>query len=109
MGADGATTDYFININSTILAGTETTTTTPGIIIKGTVNLYFEKNSDLDFYPTLTIKGSDTTYSAGAGAGIQLSAGNTLNIRGRGNLDIQGGSCMAKQFASDVPQDGGTG
>lgn len=54
--------------------------------INGDVTLIFENNS------VLTVKGRDANDIYGAGAGIELSEGNSLNVRGLGKIKANGGN-----------------
>ncbi len=54
--------------------------------INGDVTLIFENNS------VLTVKGKDANDIYGAGAGIELSEGNSLNVRGLGKIKANGGN-----------------
>ena len=51
-----------------------------------TVNLYIPAGV------TLTVKGADASGTTGAGAGILLPSGSTLNIIGNGTLKVTGGN-----------------
>ena len=56
-----------------------------------TVNLYIPAGV------TLTVKGADASETAGAGAGILLPSGTTLNIIGNGTLKATGGNAADGQ------------
>lgn len=89
---------YFISTSQTV---NSTATGTSGLIISGTVTLVFENGA------VLTVKGGNAgsggngatagtgsggSGGSGAGAGIQLTSGNTLILLGKGTLNATGGS-----------------
>ncbi len=60
-----------------------------------TVNLYIPAGV------TLTVKGADAQGTTGAGAGILLPSGSTLNIIGNGTLKATGGNAADGQAGGD--------
>ncbi len=60
-----------------------------------TVNLYIPAGV------TLTVKGADAQGTTGAGAGILLPSGTTLNIIGNGTLNATGGNAANGQDGGD--------
>lgn len=85
--------DYFINHDITVDASQENC---PGIIIKGNVTLYFEKETAESIPPCLTVIGGDSSWSSQSFPGISLTEEsktqiNTLYIKGSGNVNITGG------------------
>ena len=57
-----------------------------GLTIRGTVYLYVPAGV------TITCKGTDATGATGAGAGIELTEGNTLVLLGGGTINATGGN-----------------
>ena len=73
---------YFIKGNITVNAGTGTS----GLVVNGTAVLVFEDGA------SLTVKGGNASGQTGAGAGIQLTSGNTLVLFGKGTISATGGN-----------------
>lgn len=81
-GSGSSTTSYYYidrNLSFTNYSGS-------GIKIEGTVYLY------VPYGFTLTCEGSSANGQTGAGAGIELSSGNTLYIIGGGTVIARGGN-----------------
>ncbi len=83
LGSAGNTTFYYVTSN---LSFTNSTAGGSGLTIKGTVYLYIPSGK------TLTCTGANASGQTGAGAGIELTEGNTLNIIGSGTLNATGGN-----------------
>ena len=83
LGSVGNTTYYYAN---TDLSFTNSNAGGSGLTIRGTVYLYIPSGT------TLTCTGANASGQMGAGAGIELTEGNTLNIIGSGTLNATGGN-----------------
>ena len=83
LGSAGNTTYYYATGN---LSFTNSTAGGSGLTIQGTVYLYIPTGV------TVTCTGHNASGTTGAGAGIELTAGNTLNIIGSGTLNATGGN-----------------
>ena len=83
LGSAGTTTYYYVTSN---LSFTNSTAGGSGLKIQGTVYLYIPSGV------TLTCTGANATAPTGAGAGIELTAGNTLYLIGGGTLVANGGN-----------------
>ena len=83
LGSTGTTTYYYVNSNLTF---TNSSVGGSGLTIKGTVYLYIPSGK------TLTCTGANASGQTGAGAGIELTAGNTLYVVGSGTLNATGGN-----------------
>ena len=87
------TGDYFIKNNITVDASQNKSS---GIVIKGTVNLYFEKETPYSEAPTLTIKGGDGTGTELSYPAIELTktaeVTNRLYVQGVGKLNLEAGN-----------------
>ena len=83
LGSAGTTTYYYVTSN---LSFTNSTAGGSGLKIQGTVYLYIPTGM------TLTCTGANATAPTGAGAGIELTAGNTLYLIGGGTLVANGGN-----------------
>ena len=83
LGAAGTTTYYRIaqnlNFSNTNAGGS-------GLTVQGTVYLYIPSGL------TLTSTGANASGLTGAGAGVELAAGNTLYLVGSGTLNATGGN-----------------
>ena len=82
LGTANATTYYYADANLTF---TNTTAGGSGLTIQGTVYLYVPEGV------TLTCTGANADGQTGAGAGIELTEGNTLYLLGSGTLNATGG------------------
>ena len=83
LGSVGNTTYYYANSD---LSFTNSNAGGSGLTIRGTVYLYIPSGT------TLTCTGANASGQTGAGAGIELTEGNTLNIIGSGTLNATGGN-----------------
>ena len=83
IGAAGTTTYYFATGDGSF---TNVNACGSGLTILGTVYLYVPEGA------TLTCTGADASGTTGAGAGIELTAGNTLCLIGSGKLVATGGN-----------------
>ncbi|WP_294748277.1 hypothetical protein, partial [uncultured Prevotella sp.] len=83
LGSAGNTTYYYVTSN---LSFTNSTAGGSGLTIQGTVYLYIPSGV------TLTCTGADADGRTGAGAGIELTEGNSLYILGGGSLNANGGN-----------------
>ncbi len=83
LGSADAVTYYYVTSN---LSFTNATAGGSGLTILGTVYLYVPEGV------TLTCTGANASGSTGAGAGIELAAGNSLYILGCGTLNANGGN-----------------
>ena len=83
LGSAGNTTYYYVTSN---LSFTNSTAGGSGITILGTVYLYIPSGV------TVTCTGHNASAPTGAGAGVELSAGNTLCLIGGGTLNATGGN-----------------
>ena len=83
LGSAGNTTYYYVTSN---LSFTNSTAGGSGLTIQGTVYLYIPTGV------TLTSTGAKADGRTGAGAGIELTAGNSLYILGGGSLNANGGN-----------------
>ena len=88
LGTSGTTTYYYINEN---LSFTNNRTDNDGngnsgLKIQGTVYLYIPSGK------TLTCTGANADGQTGAGAGIELTEGNTLYLLGSGTVNATGGN-----------------
>ena len=75
LGSAGTTTYYYVNSNLTF---TNSSVGGSALTILGTVYLYVPQGV------TVTCTGANASGQTGAGAGIDLTAGNTLWIIGKG-------------------------
>ena len=83
IGTTGATTYLHVTGNLTF---SNTTAGGSGLTILGTVYLYVPEGV------TLTCTGANADGQTGAGAGIELTEGNTLYLLGSGTLNATGGN-----------------
>ncbi len=83
LGTTGNTTYYYITQN---LNFSNTNAGGSGLTVQGTVYLYIPSGM------TLTSTGANANGQTGAGAGIELTAGNTLYLVGSGTLNATGGN-----------------
>ncbi len=83
LGSAGTTTYYYVNSNLTF---TNSSVGGSGLTILGTVYLYVPQGV------TVTCTGANASGQTGAGAGIDLTAGNTLWIIGKGTVNATGGN-----------------
>ena len=83
LGSAGNTTFYYVTSN---LSFTNAAAGGSGLTILGTVYLYVPEGM------TLTCTGANASGQTGAGAGIELTAGNTLYLIGGGRLIATGGN-----------------
>ena len=83
LGAAGTTTYCYADANLTF---TNSTAGGSGLTILGTVYLYVPQGV------TLTCTGANASGQTGAGAGIELTAGNTLYLIGKGTVNATGGN-----------------
>ena len=83
LGSAGTTTYYYVNSNLTF---TNSSVGGSGLTILGTVYLYIPSGK------TITCTGTNANGTTGGGAGIELTAGNTLYIIGSGRLVATGGN-----------------
>ena len=83
LGAAGTTTYYYTAFDRTF---TNSNAGGSGLTILGTVYLYIPSGK------TITCTGTHASGTIGAGAGIELTAGNTLYIIGSGRLVATGGN-----------------
>ncbi|MBR2238025.1 MAG: hypothetical protein IJ887_09185 [Prevotella sp.] len=83
LGAAGTTTYYYANSDLTF---TNSTAGGSGLTILGTVYLYVPQGV------TVTCTGANANGTTGAGAGIELTEGNTLHLLGSGTLNATGGN-----------------
>ena len=82
-GEAGTTTYYYAGTNLTF---SNSTAGGSGLTILGTVYFYVPKGV------TVTCTGADADGQTGAGAGIELSAGNALCLIGQGEVSATGGN-----------------
>ncbi|MBQ2137467.1 MAG: hypothetical protein II430_05965, partial [Selenomonas sp.] len=83
LGSAGTTTYHYVNSNLTF---TNSSVGGSGLTILGTVYLYVPQGV------TVTCTGANASGQTGAGAGIDLTAGNTLWIIGKGTVNATGGN-----------------
>ena len=83
LGAEGTTTYYYTAYDRTF---SNSSAGGSGLTIKGTVYLYVPSGK------TITCTGANASGATGGGAGIELTAGNTLYIIGSGKLVATGGN-----------------
>ena len=83
LGAAGTTTYYYTAIDRTF---TNSNAGGSGLTILGTVYLYIPSGK------TITCTGTHASGATGAGAGIELTEGNTLYLIGSGSLVATGGN-----------------
>ena len=83
LGAAGTTTYYYTAFDRTF---TNSNAGGSGLTILGTVYLYIPSGK------TITCTGSHASGATGAGAGIELTEGNTLYLIGSGSLVATGGN-----------------
>ena len=83
LGSAGNTTYYYVTSN---LSFTNSTAGGSGLTILGTVYLYIPTGV------TLTCTGANASGLTGGGAGIELTAGNSLYLIGGGTLNANGGN-----------------
>ena len=83
LGAAGTTTYYYTAFDRTF---TNLTAGGSGLTILGTVYLYIPSGK------TITCTGANASGTTGGGAGIELTAGNTLYLIGSGRLVATGGN-----------------
>ena len=83
LGAAGTTTYYFTAFDRTF---TNSDAGGSGLTILGTVYLYIPSGKQI------TCTGANANGTTGAGAGIELTAGNTLYLIGSGSLVATGGN-----------------
>ena len=115
LGSAGTTTYYYTAYDRTF---TNVNAGGSGLTIKGTVYLYIPSRKNI------TCIGANASGTTGAGAGIELTAGNKLYLIGSGNLTAKGGNAANGSngtdggnavkignmiFASGLGGDGGAG
>ena len=83
IGIAGTTTYYFATGDCSF---TGVNAGSSGLTIKGTVYIYVPQGM------TITCTGTHASGTTGAGAGIELSAGNALYLLGKGAVDATGGN-----------------
>ena len=83
LGAPSTTTYYYTAYNRTF---TNSNTSGSGLTILGTVYLYIPSGKQI------TCTGKNASGTTGGGAGIELTAGNTLYLIGSGSLVATGGN-----------------
>ena len=83
LGSADAVTYYYASDN---LSFTNSTAGGSGLTILGTVYLYIPSGK------TVTCMGHDASGTTGAGAGIELTQGNSLYLIGGGTLNATGGN-----------------
>ena len=83
LGSANAVTYYYASDN---LSFTNSTAGGSGLTIKGTVYLYIPSGK------TLTCTGANASGQTGAGAGIELTQGNSLYLVGGGTVNATGGT-----------------
>lgn len=83
LGSAGSTTYYYINGD---LSFTNSNVSGSGLTIKGSVYLYIPSGV------TLTCTGANGDGTTGAGAGIELTDGNTFFLLGGGTVNATGGN-----------------
>ena len=83
LGAAGTTTYYYTAFDRTF---TNSNAGGSGLTILGTVYLYIPSGK------TITCTGANASGATGAGAGIELTEGNTLYLIGSGSLVATGGN-----------------
>ena len=83
LGSADATTYYYASGN---LSFTNSTAGGSGLTIQGTVYLYVPEGK------TVTCTGANASGQTGAGAGIELTLGNSLYLIGGGTLNATGGN-----------------
>ena len=83
LGSAGNTTYYYVTSN---LSFTNSTAGGSGLTIQGTVYLYVPEGM------TLTCTGANASGQTGAGAGIELTLGNSLYFLGSGTVNATGGN-----------------
>lgn len=83
LGSAGTTTYYYANSD---LSFTNSNTCGSGLTILGSVYLYVAEGV------TVTCTGAGANGTTGAGAGIELKAGNTLFLLGKGTVKATGGN-----------------
>ena len=94
----GSTTGFELKDNYYYVSESLTFTNTisgPGQAGQGS-GMYVQAGSTVTLYipadVTLTVKGADAQGTTGAGAGILLPSGSTLNVIGNGTLKVTGGN-----------------
>ncbi len=83
LGTANATTYYYADAN---LSFTNSNAGGSGLTIQGTVYLYVPQGV------TVTCTGANANGATGGGAGIELTAGNFLNLLGSGSVNATGGN-----------------
>ena len=83
LGTAGTTTYLYVTSNLTF---SNTTAGGSGLTILGTVYLYLPAGV------TVTCTGTNASGQTGAGAGVELTAGNTLSLLGSGTVKATGGN-----------------
>ena len=83
LGSEGNTTRYYVNSD---LSFTNSNAGGSGLTILGTVYLYVPEGV------TVTCTGANASGQTGAGAGIELTSGNTLYLLGKGTVNAMGGN-----------------
>ncbi|MBQ2188718.1 MAG: hypothetical protein II401_09230, partial [Bacteroidales bacterium] len=86
LGASGTATYYYVSYATDNLSFTNSSVGGSGLTIRGTVYLYVPEGK------TVTCTGANASGQTGAGAGIELTAGNTLYVVGSGTLNATGGN-----------------
>lgn len=87
LGASNTTTYYYVDGNQSFINNKTDNlgNGNSGIKIQGTVYLFIPSGT------TLTCRGANASGITGAGAGVELSSGNTLHLLGGGRLNANGG------------------
>ena len=99
LGSAGNTTYYYVTSN---LSFTNSTVGGSGLTIQGTVYLYVPEGK------TLTCTGANASGQTGAGAGIELTQGNSLYLIGGGRLNANGGNAANGGNGGKGVDSGGT-
>ena len=99
IGAAGTTTYYYADTNLTF---SNSTVSGSGLTIQGTVYFYVPEGV------TVTCRGANADGRTGAGAGIELSSGNTLVLLGKGTVNATGGNAANGGNGGKGVDSGGT-
>ena len=86
LGEEGSTMYYYIPDDTDNLNFTNYNAGGSGLTIQGTVYLFIPEGK------TITCTGADANLTIGAGAGIELTEGNTLYLVGKGTMNATGGN-----------------
>ena len=99
LGTAGTTTYYYADTNLTF---SNSTVSGSGLTIQGTVYFYVPEGV------TVTCRGANADGRTGAGAGIELSSGNTLVLLGKGTVNATGGNAANGGNGGKGVDSGGT-